>query len=73
VTDSTLVAFPGLAVTIGDVPERLGALEVTADFFPLLGVVPAAGVAFTREAEQAGKRDVLLISYRLWERRFTGA
>jgi len=70
---SAIVDFPGLAIRIGDVPERMPALSVPGDFFPLFGVVPAAGTAFTRDAEQPGRGDVILISYDLWQRRFNGA
>jgi len=70
---SAIVGFPGLAIRIGDVPERMPALSVPADFFPLFGVVPAAGLPFTRDAEQPGRGDVILISYDLWQRRFNAA
>jgi putative ABC transport system permease protein len=48
-------------------------VRVSAEFFPLFGVRPAAGRAFTREAEQPGNGDVILISYRVWQERFNGA
>ena len=70
---SAIVGFPGLAIRIGDTPERMPALSVPSDFFPLFGVVPAAGRAFTRDAEQPGHGDVILIGYDLWQRRFRGA
>jgi putative ABC transport system permease protein len=67
---AAIVEEPGLSIRIGDSPERLPALRVPADFFPLFGVTPAAGRAFTREAEQPGHGHLILISFNLWQRRF---
>jgi putative ABC transport system permease protein len=71
--DATVVDTPGLAVAIDNIAVRLGAIRVSAEFFPLFGVQPIAGRTFTREAEQAGNGDVILISYRVWQDRFAGA
>jgi putative ABC transport system permease protein len=70
---AAVVAMPGLAIKIGDTPERLPSLQVPADFFPLFGVVPAAGRAFGRDAEQPGRGDVILISYAVWKQRLNGS
>ena len=51
---AAIVDTPGLSVRLGDTPERVPALRVPAEFFPLFGVTPAAGRLFTREAEQPG-------------------
>ena len=51
-------------------PETLLALRATADLFPLLRVVPAIGTTFTAEHEIAGRDRVVVISDRLWRRRF---
>ena len=72
--DATIVDYPGLALAAGDqAAVRLGAMRVSADFFPLFGVRPTAGRAFTRESEQPGSADVILISTRVWQERFSGA
>jgi putative ABC transport system permease protein len=72
--DATIVDYPGLALAAGDqAAVRLGAMRVSAEFFPLFGVRPAAGRAFTRDAEQPGSGDVILISHRVWQERFSGA
>ena len=72
--DPTLVGYPGLALaTDGQPAARLGAMRVTAEFFPLFGVHPVAGRAFTRDEEQPGRGDVVLISHRVWQERFSGA
>jgi len=70
---AAIVDTPGLSVRLGDTPERIPALRVPAEFFPLFGVTPAAGRAFTRDAEQPGRGDLILISYDLWQRRLNGA
>ncbi len=71
--DAAITQYPGLAVVIDNAAVRLGAMRVSAEFFPLFGVQPAAGRTFTREAEQVGHGDVVLISHRLWQERFGGA
>jgi putative ABC transport system permease protein len=71
--DAAIVDYPGLAVAIDNVAVRLGAMQVSAEFFPLFGVQPITGRAFTREAEQPGNSDVILISWKVWQERFGGA
>jgi putative ABC transport system permease protein len=71
--DAAIVDYPGVAVAIDNVAVRLGAMRVSAEFFPLFGLHPVAGRAFTRDAEQPGNGDVVLISSRVWQERFAGA
>src|SRR5260221_14124787 len=71
--DAAIVDYPGLGVAIENTAVRLGAMRASAEFFPLFGVRPIAGRAFTREAEQPGRGDVVLISAKLWQERFGGA
>ena len=52
-------------------PEELPMQYVTASFFPLLGVKPAVGRPFTAEEDRPQSR-VVVISDRLWQRRFGG-
>src|SRR6185295_2361506 len=66
---AAVVTNPGLAIRFGDRPERVSVLQVAADFFPLFGVTPIAGRTFTREAEQPGRGDVMLITYAAWQKR----
>jgi putative ABC transport system permease protein len=54
----------------GDVPERISGAVVSSSLFPLLGVEPIKGRTFAREEQGAGKDDVIVISERLWKRRF---
>ena len=52
-------------------PEEIPFQYVNASFFPLLGVQPALGRAFTSDEDRPGSR-VAVISDRLWKRRFSG-
>jgi putative ABC transport system permease protein len=53
-----------------DRPERIAGAAITADVFPLLGVSPIKGRFFQPEECTLGRDDVVLISARLWQRRF---
>lgn len=70
---AAVVDYPALSIRLTETPQGIAALRVPADFFPLFGVSPAAGRAFTREAEQPGPGDVILISHDLWQRRLGAA
>ncbi len=54
----------------GRAPERVAGAVVSADLFPLLGVNPIRGRTFGAEECKAGHNDVLVISERLWQRKF---
>jgi putative ABC transport system permease protein len=54
----------------GDVPERISGALVTPTLFPLLGVEPIKGRTFAREEQGQGHDDMIVISERLWQRRF---
>ncbi|MFZ3376976.1 MAG: ABC transporter permease [Chthoniobacterales bacterium] len=54
----------------GDVPERISGALVTPSLFPLLGVEPIKGRTFAREEQGQGHDDMIVISERLWQRRF---
>jgi putative ABC transport system permease protein len=53
-------------------PVRLAALRLEANFLDVLGVQPVAGRMFTRQEDVPNGPRVALISYRLWQERFTG-
>jgi putative ABC transport system permease protein len=53
-----------------DRPERVAGATVTAGVLPLLGVSPIKGRFFQPEECTLGRDDVVIISARLWERRF---
>ncbi len=50
-------------------PEELATQAVTAELFPIVGVGPALGRTFTSDENKPGTR-VVVISDRLWKRRF---
>ncbi len=58
---------------VDSAPEWIEAQVVTANFFPLLGVKPILGRTFLPEEDKKpGGNPVLVISERLWLRRFAG-
>ncbi|MEO5754299.1 MAG: ABC transporter permease [Chthoniobacterales bacterium] len=57
-------------LTEGDLPERIFGATVSADLFPLLGVQPIRGRTFRPEENAVGRDDVIVISERLWRRKF---
>jgi putative ABC transport system permease protein len=63
--------FTSMDLTGSGLPERIQVLRASSEIFPVLGVSPAIGRAFTR-AEDHPDSGVAVISYRLWRRRFGG-
>ena len=55
----------------GDPELAVGHL-VSGEFFNLLGVKPALGRTFGTADEAAGNNDLIVLSHRLWQRRFGG-
>src|SRR5213080_2935414 len=53
-----------------DKSERISGATVTGGVFPLLGVSPIKGRFFEAEECTLGREDVVIISARLWQRRF---
>jgi putative ABC transport system permease protein len=50
--------------------ERVTGARVTAGFFDVFGVQPALGRPFTAAEDEPGKEQVVVLSHRLWARRF---
>jgi len=71
-SDMAAVRFGGANLTGGDRPEFVFGKGVTANFFDVLGARPIAGRTFTRQEDEAGA-DLVVIGYRLAERRFPAA
>ncbi|HEU4888690.1 MAG TPA: ABC transporter permease [Thermoanaerobaculia bacterium] len=63
-------AGPPLVLAGGAQPEQLEGVRVSANVFPLLGVQPAIGRAFSAGEEELGRDTVVLLSDALWRRRF---
>ncbi|HEY9285583.1 MAG TPA: ABC transporter permease, partial [Pyrinomonadaceae bacterium] len=73
VFENMAARMPAGGVLTGDgEPERITGRWVTASFFPVLGVRPAAGRFFTEDEDGAGGERVMVISHGLWQRRFGG-
>jgi putative ABC transport system permease protein len=53
-------------------PERIQVAQVSADFFPLLGVQPVMGRTFLPEEDRVGAAPTVVVSHALWQRRFGG-
>jgi putative ABC transport system permease protein len=53
-------------------PEQITGLRVSAGMMRLLGVPPILGRAFSDDERRAGNDRVVMISYGLWQRRFSG-
>ncbi|HET7623326.1 MAG TPA: ABC transporter permease [Gemmatimonadaceae bacterium] len=64
------VANTRFDVTGDGEPERVDAALTTANFFHVLGVIPALGRAFNEEEETSGRDRVVVLSHGFWERRF---
>lgn len=58
--------------TSGELPEKLKRARVAPRFLQVLGISPPLGRDFTFQEERFGGPDAVLISYRLWQRRFAG-
>ena len=54
-------------------PEQVSGVRVTASFFPALGYAPLIGRTFLEEEEQPGRSRVVVLTHRLWQRRYGGA
>src|SRR5258708_7426591 len=75
--NSTLQAITGYYVqddseTSGELPERLRRALVAPRFLQVWGVAPELGRDFSPAEEHFGGPNALLISHRLWLRRFNG-
>ena len=57
-------------VTGGEDPERVGLAFVTPSVFTALGVDPILGRGFTAEEAKPDISEVVVLSYRLWNRRY---
>ncbi|HLE68671.1 MAG TPA: ABC transporter permease, partial [Vicinamibacteria bacterium] len=68
-----LFASAGMNWTGEGEPEELLGARVSASYFDVLGIEPLLGRTFLPEEDLPGKGRVLLLSHRLWQRRFGGS
>jgi putative ABC transport system permease protein len=59
-----------LNLTTGEVPERISGAFVSPSVFSVLGIQPIKGRTFTADEFGEGNDNVIVISERLWKRRF---
>ena len=67
-------AFANLGADLSDgssAAERVNGARITANTFSLLGTVPLIGRDFTSEDESRGAAPVVLLSYGLWQTRYS--
>jgi predicted permease len=57
----------------GGTPERIVGGRVTANYFDVLGARPAIGRVFRADEDRPGSEYVVVLSHRLWVRRFGSA
>ena len=62
----------GLSAERGQLPEKVRAAQCSWESFPVLGVAPALGRAFSAGDDQPSASAVVLLSWGLWKRRFGG-
>ena len=60
------------SLTGGAEPERVKSSRVTEGYFETLGVEPIYGRTFTREEEQSGRDQVVVLGNGIWQQRFGG-
>jgi len=71
---SDLFAFaplPELTAKFGDQPEIINGQAVSGEYFTGLRVNPVLGRAITAEDDRAGAAPVVVLSYQLWQDRFS--
>jgi putative ABC transport system permease protein len=68
--DMAAVADLSANLTGAGDPERIDGSRANASLFSVLGTAPQLGRAFTPEEDQPGANKVVMLSNRLWQRRF---
>src|SRR5688500_9570515 len=62
-----------MAVTKDGASSYVNVTRVTGDFFAVLGVPPALGRELTRADDGEGAERVMVLTHRLWQRRYGGS
>jgi len=69
-TGISAYTFAGFNLEGGDTPQRIQGMNVSANFFDVLGVKPTLGRAFLAGEDVAGNERVVILSDELWRSRF---
>jgi putative ABC transport system permease protein len=67
-----IYTFQGFDLTGGDKPESVLAAAVEPTFFSVLGSQPLLGRTFVFGEEEAGRDNIVVLSYGFWQTRFGG-
>jgi putative ABC transport system permease protein len=62
--------FSNVNLAEGGAPERIVGGRVTANFFDVMGAHPIAGRVFRADEDRPGHEQEVMLSHRLWVRRF---
>jgi putative ABC transport system permease protein len=62
--------YADINLTGGEMPERIASAVIAPSLFPLLGIEPIRGRVFTPNEFGEGNDNAVVISERLWQRRF---
>ncbi len=68
----TAIQYSSFNLSDNGDPERVIGARATAGFFDVFGVRAERGRVFTKEEDQPGREQVVVLSHRLWMRRFAG-
>jgi putative ABC transport system permease protein len=66
----TALNYANFNLSDGTMPERVVGAQVTANYFDVLGVRPMLGRTFSVAEDRPGSDRVVVLSHRLWTRRF---
>ena len=55
-----------------ELPERVFGARVSGSLFPMLGTPPLLGRVIEPDDDRAGREEVLVLGYRVWQRLFAG-
>ena len=66
----TAIQYSSFNLSLGGAAERVIGARTTAAFFTVFGVRPALGRVYTDAEDQPGHEQVVVLSHRLWKRRF---
>ncbi|HET7025375.1 MAG TPA: ABC transporter permease, partial [Gemmatimonadales bacterium] len=70
---SAAEGFQAMTLTGEGDAQRVLAVQVTGDFFPTMGVAPAAGRALRPDDAEAGHDKVVVLAWGTWQRLFGGS